>query len=129
MSEMVRRLERGYEMTWREGRVEDALRGLPPDFVWVVPGLPEGDVRHGPEGAIEFFREWIEPFDDLQVEWDIQEVAPERALAIIDMRGRGHGSGAPVRMEFAQLWTFHEGLPRRMVMYLDIEEARRETGQ
>jgi ketosteroid isomerase-like protein len=128
MSEMLRRLERGYEMIWREGRLEDALRGLRPDFVWVAPGHPEGEVRHGPEGVIEFFLEWIEQFDDLQVEWEIQEVAPERALAIIDMRGRGLGSGVPVRMEFAQLWAFDEGEPQRMAMYLDIEEARRDAG-
>ena len=47
MSEMVRMLQRGYEMIWREGRIEDALIGLGPDFEWVVLGHPDGEVRHG----------------------------------------------------------------------------------
>ena len=47
MSEALRILERGYEMLWREDRVEEALIGLDPEFEWVVPNHPEGDVRHG----------------------------------------------------------------------------------
>lgn len=41
MSDVTRLLDRGYTMIWREGRLEDALRGLGDD--------------------LEFFREWIEP--------------------------------------------------------------------
>jgi hypothetical protein len=125
---MVRILERGYEMIWRENRIEDALRGLQPEFEWVVPGHPEGDVRRGPEGVTEFFLEWIEPFEGLVVDWDIQEVEAGRALALIEMRGRGRESGAPVEMQFAQLWTFSGRTAQRMVVYFDLDEARRDAG-
>jgi ketosteroid isomerase-like protein len=128
MSDMSRRLDRAYSMIWREDRLEDALRGLRPDFEWIVQDHPEGELRHGPEGVMEFFREWIEPFDDLHVDWEILELTPERALVITTMRGRGHGSGAPVEMHFGQLWTFQQGEARRMVAYLDVDEARREAG-
>jgi ketosteroid isomerase-like protein len=128
VSEIVRILERGYEMIWREDRLDDALRGLQPDFEWVVPGHPEGDLRRGPEGVTEFFLEWIEPFEDLQVDWEIQEVAPGRALALVEMRGRGSESGAPVEMQFAQLWTFAGRSAKRMVVYFDVDEARRDAG-
>jgi ketosteroid isomerase-like protein len=128
MSEITRILDRGYTMIWREGRVEDALRGLRPEFEWVVPRHPEGEVRRGPEEVTKFFQEWIEPFEDMQVDWEIQEVAPGRALALIDMRGRGRESGAPVEMHFAQLWTFSGRVAERMVFYLDVDEARRDAG-
>jgi ketosteroid isomerase-like protein len=128
MSEITRILNRGYTMIWREGRVEDALRGLRPEFEWVVPRHPEGEVRRGPEEVTKFFQEWIEPFEDMQVDWEIQEVAPGRALALIDMRGRGRESGAPVEMQFAQLWTFSGRIAERMVFYLDLDEARRDAG-
>jgi ketosteroid isomerase-like protein len=128
VSEMLRVIQRGYELLWREGRIEESVGTLPPDFEWVVPGMPEGDVRRGPEGVTEFVREWIEPFEDLQVEWEIEEVSPGRALAVIDMCGRGRESGAPVEMRFAQLWTFSKRRLERMVMYQDIDEARRDAG-
>jgi ketosteroid isomerase-like protein len=128
VSEVLRILERGYEMIWHENRIEDALRGLQPEFEWVVPGHPEGDVRRGPDGVTEFFLEWIEPFEDLEVDWDIHEVGPGRALALIDMHGRGRESGAPVEMQFAQLWTFSGRTAQRMVVYFDLDEARRDAG-
>jgi ketosteroid isomerase-like protein len=52
-------------------------------------------------------------------------VAPDRGLATIDMRGRGHGSGVPAEMRFFQLWTFRDGRAVRMELYWDLDEARR----
>ena len=121
-------LDAGYTLMWREGRLERALEGLPDDFEWVVPDHPEGAVRRGPEGVIEFFREWVEPFDDLELDWDLHEAGADLALALIDMRGRGHESGVPVEMAFAQLWTFRDGRFVRMEMFHDLDEARRAAG-
>jgi ketosteroid isomerase-like protein len=128
MSDLLRILERGYTLIWREDRLEDGLRDLADDFEWVVPGHPEGDVRHGGEGVIEFFREWFEPWDELEVDWELHQAGPDAALALIDMRGRGRESGVPTEMRFGQLWTFHEGRATRMVVYFDVDEARREAG-
>jgi ketosteroid isomerase-like protein len=128
MSDLLRILDRGYTLIWREGRLEDGLRDLDDDFEWVVPGHPEGDVRHGAQGVIEFFREWVEPWDELEVDWELHPAGPESALALIDMRGRGRESGVPTEMRFAQLWTFRGGRAIRMVVYFDIDEARREAG-
>ncbi len=128
MSDITRLLDRGYTMIWREGRVEDALRGLEDDFEWVVPNHPEGAVRHGADSVIEFFRDWTEPWDDLELAWDLQQGGPDRALATIDMRGRGRGSGVPAEMRFFQVWTFRDGRAVRMEMYDDLDEARRAAG-
>ena len=125
MSEILRMLDRGYTLIWREDRVEEGLAGLGDDFEWVVPDHPEGAVRHGSASVIEFFREWLEPWDDLEVDWELEEVAPGRALASIDMRGRGRGSGVPTEMHFFQLWTFRDGRVIRMELYWDEDEARR----
>jgi len=125
MSEIVRVLDRGYTMIWREGRLEDALSGLEDDFEWVVPDHPEGAVRHGANSVIEFFREWSEPWDELELDWEIEQIGSDRGLASIDMRGRGHGSGVPTEMRFFQLWTFRDGRAVRMELYWDLDEARR----
>ena len=128
MSEALRILDRAYTMMWREGRIEDALVGLDEDFEWVVPESPEGGVRRGPAGVIDFFHEWLEPWEELNVDWDLSEVRPGTALAVITISGRGRASGVPVEMQFAQLWTFREGRAKRMVMYSDVVEARRTAG-
>jgi ketosteroid isomerase-like protein len=116
MSEPMRILERGYELIWREDRIEDALRGLGPDFEWIVPDHPEGAWRQGPDAAIEFFRDWRGQFDDLVVTWELEDIGADRALALTSTTGRGRVSGAPVEMRFGQVWTFREGRFVRMVM-------------
>jgi ketosteroid isomerase-like protein len=127
MSEVMRVLQRGYEMVWREDRMEEALVGLDPGFEWVVPNHPEGDVRHGAEETIAFFRDWIESWDELQVDWDMHPADPDRVLAILTMNGRGPESRAPGEMRVGQLWTFRDGRAVRMVMHYDVDEALREV--
>lgn len=121
-------LDRGYEIIWREDNLERALRDLDPEFEWIVPGHPEGAVRRGPQATIAFFREWLEPWEGLQVDWDLERAGPDRVLAVLTMSGRGRESGAPVEMRVGQLWTFRGGRPTRMTLYLDLDEARRAAG-
>jgi ketosteroid isomerase-like protein len=127
--DLVRLLDRGYEIMWREHDPERALRNLDPQFEWVVPGHPEGAVRRGPDATIAFFRDWIEPWEELHVDWELQQGAPDRVLAVLTMRGRGRASGAPAEMRAGQLWFFREdGTAERMVLYSDVDEARRAAG-
>jgi ketosteroid isomerase-like protein len=116
MSEMLRILDRGYELIWREDRGEDALRGLDPDFEWIVPDHPDGGRRRGPEGVTEFFRDWRAQFEGLDVDWELEDIGAGRALAVVSMTGRGAASGAPAEMRFTQLWTFRDGRFVRMGM-------------
>jgi ketosteroid isomerase-like protein len=128
MSNLLRILDRGYTLIWREGRLEDALRGLEDDFEWVVPNYADGAVRHGADSVIEFFREWIEPWEKLDIEWELEEAGADAVLAIIEMRGQGRASGVPAEMRVFQLWTFRDGRAVRMEMFTDIDEARRAAG-
>jgi ketosteroid isomerase-like protein len=116
MSEMLRILERGYELVWREDRLDDALIGLGPDFEWIVPNFPDGEVRRGADAVIDFFRDWRDGFEDLEVGWELHDAGGQRVLALTSMTGRGGVSGVPVEMRFAQVWTFREGRAVRMVM-------------
>ena len=128
MSDALRLLDRGYRLIYREGRLEDALRGLDEDFEWVATDHPHGAVYRGPEGVMEFFRDWLDSWDDLDVDWQLEPIDDERILAIGRMRGRGRGSGVPAEMHFGQIWTYRDGRFTRMVMYADAESARRAAG-
>ena len=128
MSEWLRLLDRGYTMMWREGRIDEALRGLGEDFEWVTPDHPEGAVRRGPDGIIEFFHEWIEPWEDFQIDWELEQAVPDRALATVDMSGRGRVSGVPTEMRMFQVWSYRDDRVVRMELYYDRDAARRAAG-
>jgi ketosteroid isomerase-like protein len=128
MSEMLRTLNRGYELIWREGRVEEGLRGLAPDFEWIVPNHPEGEVYRGPDEVLRFFRDWMVEFPGLRVDWELTELDSGRALAVFTQRGQGEASGAPVEMRNAQIWSWRDRRFTRMVLYHDVDEARRDAG-
>jgi ketosteroid isomerase-like protein len=128
MSDLIRFVDAGYTMIWREGRLEETLRGLDEDFEWVVPDLPEEPVRRGPDAVIDFFRDWMERFEGLDVEWELHDAGPDRVLALIHMHGTGRGSGVPVEMRYGQLWTFRDGRPARMELVYDLNRARRLAG-
>jgi ketosteroid isomerase-like protein len=117
-----------YTRVWREHDIEASGAGLPPDFEWVVPGHPDGAVRRGPDGVIDFFRDWIEQWDEPESEWKLETAGPDTILATVTTRGRGRVSGVPVEMHFAQIWTFRDGEPVRMVLYPDPDKGRRAAG-
>jgi len=125
---VIERLELLYARVWRQHDLEGALLDLPQDFEWVVPGFPGDEATRGPEGTLEFFRDWIEQWKDLRVDWALEQGSSDTVLAIVDMRGRGRTSGVPVELHFAQVWSFREDVPVRMVFYADSDEARRAAG-
>jgi ketosteroid isomerase-like protein len=125
---MIEELERMYAQVWREHDLEGALADLPDDFEWVMPGHPDGAVRHGPHPVTEFFRDWMEQWDEPDTDWTLEQTRPDTVLALVTTRGRGRVSGAAVEREFAQVWTFRDGEPARMVLYADPEKGRAAAG-
>ena len=90
---MIEQLELLYTRAWRDHDLEGALAGLPQDFEWLVPGFPGDEAPRGPEATLEFFRDWIEQWDDLRVDWEFEQASPDAVLTFVDMRGRGRASG------------------------------------
>jgi len=125
---VIEQLDRMYELAWRENDLESALRDLPENFEWVVPGHPDGAVRRGPHAVIEFFHDWNDQWDDPTTDWTLQQTRPDTVLALVTTRGRGRASGVPVELNFAQVWTFRDGEPVRMVLYADADKGRRAAG-
>jgi ketosteroid isomerase-like protein len=121
-------VDRAYRMVWYEDDLEGAFRDVSEEFEWVVPGHPEGAVRRGPEGAIAFFRDWLDAWEDVQVEWELHRADDERVLAVSVQRARGRGSGVPVELRFAQLWTLRDGLAVRMVLFADVDKGFAAAG-
>jgi ketosteroid isomerase-like protein len=125
---VIDRLDRMYALVWRERDLEGAMADLPDHFEWVVPGHPDGAVRRGARATLAFFRDWIDQWDEPDSQWQLEQTRPETVLAITTTRGRGRASGVPVEFTYAQVWTFRDGDPVRMVLYADIEKGRRAAG-
>jgi ketosteroid isomerase-like protein len=122
---MIEELDRMYALVWREHDLDAALADLPDDFEWVVPGHPDGAVRQGPHAVTDFFRDWMDQWEEPDSEWKLEQTRPDTVLALLTTRGRGRASGVPVEISYAQVWTFRGGEPARMVLYADPDKARR----
>jgi len=125
---MIEAIDLMYARVWRERDLDAALADLPEDFEWVVPGHPDGAVRHGPADVAEFFRDWMDQWDEPETDWTLQQTRPDTVLALVTTRGRGRASGVPVELTFAQVWTFRDGEPARMVLYADPDKGRAAAG-
>jgi ketosteroid isomerase-like protein len=125
---VIEQLELLLTRVWREHNLEGALADLPQDFEWLVPGFPGREATRGPEATLDFFRDWIDQWEDLRVDWELEQASPDMVFAVVDMRGRGRASGVPVELRFGQVWSFREGVPVRMVFYNDPEHGRRAAG-
>jgi ketosteroid isomerase-like protein len=68
-------------------------------------------------------REFTDTFDDFR--GDVEEVFDrgDRILTFVRFRGRAHGSGIPLDLPLAHLWTFRGDLATEQRVYLDREEA------
>lgn len=96
-----------------------------PECVWDVShlGWPDQQVYHGPEGAKQFLAEWADAWHDWELEAEEFVDAGERVVVIAEQRGRSKGSGIPLDMRFAQVWTVRDGRAIRMEMYASVDEA------
>ena len=77
-----------------------------PDFVWDMSKFrdwPEQQTYMGVEGARSFLRDWLEAWDDWEVEVQELHDAGDKVVAIMRQRGRSKASGLPVEMAFAQV--------------------------
>jgi hypothetical protein len=92
---------------------------LPPDMETVY---------YGADGYRQFWRQWLEAFQDIR--WDPGEILDLGDRALVTTRQSGHGSGSGVAVSEAvfQLFTFKRGLVVRQEDFLDRSRALEAAG-
>src|SRR5436189_6386702 len=76
----------------------DAIGALvTPDVELVDPDLPGGGEFRGPDGVRQFAQQWLEAFEELDVEIERLVPAGDRVVACVHQRGRST-SGVPVEL-------------------------------
>ena len=101
------------------------------DFVWDMStfrGWPEQQTYEGVEGARVFLHDWLEAWDDWEVDVEALHDAGDQVVAIVRQRGRSKTSGLPVDMAYGQVFTIRDGKFARMEMYADPVEALEAVG-
>jgi ketosteroid isomerase-like protein len=127
--EIVENVRRGYEHFAATG--DFLTQTTAPDFVWDMSkfrGWPEQQTYEGVEGARVFLRDWLEAWDDWELEVEALHDAGDKVVVILRQRGQSKTSGLPVNMAFGQVWTIRDGKSARMEMYADPVEALEAVG-
>ena len=126
--ENVDTLRRAYEHFIATGEFSGQFA---PDFVWDMSTFhnwPERQTYEGIEGARQFMADWLEAWDDWELELEELRDAGESVVAIVRQRGRSKATGLPVDMHFGQVWEVRDGKNLRMRMYASPDEALDAAG-
>jgi ketosteroid isomerase-like protein len=101
-----------------------------PDVEWMAAREDPDAATHAGRNEIErYFAQWsAEMIEDLSIEGKEYIDAGDRVFAWIRIMGRGKGSGVPVEMEQAQVWSLRDGKVARVEEYFDRDEGLAVAG-
>ena len=125
MASNAERLRDLFDRFWNEGDWDAGRDLFAPDVEWIGVdqiGL-DGD-RHGGREISEFFRDWLEAWDEYSNDVEIHELTPDLLVSESHFRGRGRGSGIEFESELGQVWEFRDGKLVRQRMFRSYDEAR-----
>jgi ketosteroid isomerase-like protein len=115
---------------WNRGDLEAVLESLGPGWQWHPARLFPGTdaVYRGKEGFTRFWNTFREPWESIRIEIERIEDLEDRILVLIMFYGKGKGSGVDVTGEYANVFTFRDGLVTYQVGYGDWKSALDAVG-
>jgi ketosteroid isomerase-like protein len=110
---------------WNRGDLSGVLEHISPDWEWHPARLFPGTdaVYHGKEGFTRFWNTFREPWESIRVDVDRVEDLGDRVLVLFTFHAKGKGSGVDVTTEYANVFTFRDGLAVYQVGYGDWRSA------
>ncbi len=114
-------IRKSYEAV-NQGQFDWMADHLPPDFE-LVPTAGSGEAFVGSEAISRWFDDLADAWETIQTE--VEEVVDfgDRVVVLGRIRNRGRGSGIEVDVVAAHLWTVENGVPVRIELIGDREEA------
>jgi ketosteroid isomerase-like protein len=92
------------------------------------PEDPDSAVHRGIEAVHAQFATWIDAYADLQVEPLEARANGDVVFAWVRFFGHGAGSGVPMEMSLAHVWTLRDGRAERVVEYFDRDAGLAAAG-
>jgi ketosteroid isomerase-like protein len=119
------RLREMYERFWVQKDWNAGRDVMSDDVEWLGMDDVLGRARRGPAQIRDFFREWLEAWDEVSNDYELEEIDDDLILVVSHFRGTGRASGIEAVMDLWQIYEFEDGLITRQTMYRSAEEAQR----
>ena len=121
----LREIARAGYAAWARADYGSAVAYFAEDFVFEEdPVFPEAGVYHGAAEFTAYAQAFLDMWQGFELELEDLVVRGDRVLGLVRWRLKGKGSGVPVEMPIAHLWTFRGGEAVHMRGYVDREAAR-----
>jgi ketosteroid isomerase-like protein len=105
---------------------------LAPDLEWDMSRFqnwPGDATSRGPDGFMEMFRDWVEPYEEWTQDLErVIDAGDEQVLVVARQRGRLRGADAWVELRYSVVYTLESGQIHRAEVYSDPEEALEAAG-
>ena len=101
-----------------------------PEIIWdtSASGLPSAGVYHGHQGVDKFFREWLGPWRNYEIEYREYFDAGDSVLCVFRQAGTGKGSGIRSERDFFALWYLEDSKVVRFRLFEAREQALEAAG-
>jgi ketosteroid isomerase-like protein len=101
-----------------------------PDIVWdtTASGMPGAGIYEGVDGVRRFWRDWLEPWEDYEIEYSEFSDQGDSVLCVFRQAATGKGSGIRSEIEFFALWYLEESKVVRFRLFDSREQAREAAG-
>ena len=90
--------------------------------------MPDGGIYRGRDEFGRFFDRWFGTWDDLRLTAERISEHGDRVLVFLRVEGRGRGSGVPVVIHSADIWTVRGGKIASLEGFPDRADALAELG-
>lgn len=128
--ENVATVLRGYD-AWNRRDFDAAIEIADPDIEWTMVGATRfpgtQGTYHGYEGVREFWREFIEPWEEIHVEIEDTRAAGDLVVAFVRFHAKAR-EGLELKAPFVHLLDFRDGKVIRLRSYDDRAEALEAAG-
>jgi ketosteroid isomerase-like protein len=116
---------------WLRGDLGASFEALDSGVVWDTTrfeGWMESRTYLGTDAVRVFLEEWLGMWDSYEARFDEFVDAGDRVVVRWSQRMVGRGSGVPVELDSAQVWTLRDGRVIRIDNYTDPDEALEAVG-
>jgi ketosteroid isomerase-like protein len=114
---------------WRSETPERALGYMREDVEFDASARPDGKVWHGHDGVREAIGEWLEIWDEYELQrGELIDAGEHRVVSLWSESGRARQSGALISEEGATVFTLAGGLISKVLVSVDTEGVLARLG-